>query len=309
MDFVKMEGTGNDFVIIDGARAGLTARADADLTALARRVCDRHYGVGADGLIIALPSSRGDLRMRMFNHDGTEAEACGNGIRCLARFALDRGLAGGLNRGVAGAQARLFIETLAGVVACEVAPAPPAGAAQPAPEAPAAAGVAWVRVDMGSPRLRRSEIPMLGREVDRVVDERIAAAGKDFFATCVSMGNPHCVVFVDDIAEVDLRAWGPAIETHPIFPRRTNVEFVAVEEGGWLRMLVWERGCGATLSCGSGACAAAVAACLKGLAGRRSLLAVPGGRLEVTWGDDDRVWLAGPVNEVFTGVWKEDDAS
>jgi diaminopimelate epimerase len=289
VDFVKMEGTGNDFVIVDGERAGLSGAPQAELEDLARRACDRHFGIGADGFILALPSARADLRMRMFNVDGSEAEACGNGMRCLARFARDRNLARG---------ERLTVETLAGVVACHFVPGGRTSSAQAA----GGQGVT-VRVDMGVPRLRRSEIPMLGRDVDRVVDERIAAAGKDFFATCVSMGNPHCVVFVEDIGEVDLQTWGPALETHPVFPRRTNVEFVAVEDRGRLRMLVWERGSGSTLSCGSGASAAAVAAQLKGLSGPVTPLTVPGGELEVEWAADGHVWLSGPANEAFTGTW------
>ncbi|MCL6449830.1 MAG: diaminopimelate epimerase [Acetobacteraceae bacterium] len=277
MHFAKMEALGNDYIFLD-----LLEDPPPDEGALPRVVqalCDRHLGVGGDGVVLLLPSAEGDFRMRVFNPDGGEAEMCGTGACCSALYLYQRGRLGG--------RTRLRLETLAGPVT---------------PELVLEGGrVAWVKVGMGFPRLRRRDIPMLGRDVEQVVDERLQAAGKEFFVTCVSMGNPHCVVFVEDLAEVELGEWGRGLETHPVFPHRANVEFVQVLGLGRIRVLVWERGSGPTLSCGTGACASAVASIIKGLVGRQVAVEMPGGELRVEWPEGDQVWLKGPCREVFRG--------
>jgi len=277
LKFVKMQGLGNDFVFVNCFEEMLV---EDELPELARGVSDRHFGVGADGLILILPSDKADFQMRIFNADGGESEMCGNGMRCFARLVYEQGLTD---------RAEFTVETAAGIIV---------------PRLVVDEGrVRAVRVDMGRPRFPRSEIPMRGEPGSRVVDRPLTAAGREFRVTCLSMGNPHCVIFVDDLERVDLAGWGTALERHEAFVRRTNVEFVRVLGPEELHVLVWERGAGATLACGTGACAAAVAAAIQGRTGRRVSVHLPGGRLEIEWAADDRVFMTGPCAEVFRGEY------
>ena len=288
LPFWKMHGAGNDFVVLDPAEG--RAGAGADWAALARRVCDRRFGVGADGLLLALPSDAADLRMRIINADGSEAEMCGNGIRCLVKFALDRDPA-------ARAAGRLRVETPAGVL-----------------DACASLGadglVARVRVGMGAPRLDPADLGARTDAAPPVLDLRLEAAGGEHRAALVSMGNPHAVLFTrEPVAAFELERIGPAIERHPLFPRRTNVEAVRVRDRSRIEMRVWERGVGETLACGSGACAAAVAARLHGLVDDRVEVALPGGTLGVEWDGNGEVRLEGPAVKVFGGEWPDGAAA
>ena len=274
MKFVKMHGAGNDYVYVDAFQQTIE-----DPAVLALALSDRHFGVGSDGLILILPSGIADVRMRMFNADGSEAEMCGNGIRCVAKFAYDRKLV----------ESRVLrVETAAGIRTLEVYPGE-------------AGLVEKVRVNMGAPRLLRSEIPMTGEPGERFVDEIIETQQGIVRATCVSMGNPHCVVFVDELDGMDLHALGAALEHHPLFPRRTNVEFVQVLSQTEVRQRTWERGAGETLACGTGASAVTVAGVLTGRTGRRILNHLAGGDLEMEWTPEGEVFMTGPAVEVFEG--------
>jgi diaminopimelate epimerase len=274
MKFTKMHGAGNDYVYVDG----FTERVD-DPAGLAQAVSDRHFGVGGDGLILILPSAVADVRMRIFNADGSEAEMCGNGLRCVAKYAYDHGLVDRLE---------LTIETGAGLLAVAMV-------------ANAAGRVERVRVNMGRPRLTRAEIPMSGPPEQRVIDQELTVLDRTLRINCVSMGNPHCVVFVDDVANFPVATYGPAIEHHPLFPRRTNVEFVQVLNPGEVRQRTWERGAGETLACGTGAAAVTVAGLLTGRTGHRLLNHLAGGDLEMAWDGTGEVIMTGPAVEVFSG--------
>ena len=274
MRFTKMHGLGNDYIFIDG----LNERV-ANPARLARRMSDRHFGVGGDGLILILPSKRADLRMRMFNADGSEAEMCGNGIRCLAKYAYEHGLA---------RKRVITVESKAGVHALENT----------------VINGKWrkVRVDMGSPGLGRRQIPMRGR-AGRVVGEPLAVDGVTYEITALSMGNPHCVIFVDEVDKFPVAEVGPKIESHHRFPQRTNTEFVQVLSRGEVSMRTWERGAGETLACGTGASAVCVAGALTGKTERAVNVNLLGGNLELEWAEDDHVYMTGPAEEVFTGEW------
>jgi diaminopimelate epimerase len=270
-----MHGCANDYVVVDAFHL----RVD-DPEALARAVCDRRTGVGADGLLLALPGERAPLRMRMFNVDGSEAEMCGNGLRCLVKFALERGLVPD--------EERFAVETGAGALGVV---------------AHRAGGrVHGVTVDMGRPRLERGEIPMRGA-AGRVVDEPLALEGRVLHVTGVSMGNPHAVSWVDDVDAYPVETVGPQVERHAAFPRRTNAEFVQVLSRGEVRQRTWERGCGETLGCGTGACAVGVAGALTGRTDRDLVVHLRGGDLRIVWGEDDHVRMTGPAVEVFQGLW------
>mgnify|MGYP003588286302 CR=1 FL=1 len=275
MKFTKWQGIGNDFVIVNGFQEKI-----ADYASKAIEVCDRHFGIGADGLVIALPSDVADFRMRIFNSDGSEAEMCGNVTRCFARFVYETGLT---------SKTELAIETLAGIIR---------------PKLIFENGVITsVCVDMGEPRLKRSEIPMVGDPEDKAVNVPLLVDNSNFAVTCVSMGNPHCIVFVDDVEDLDLQMFGRPIEIHPAFPRKTNVEFVQVLDRQTLRMRVWERGAGVTLACGTGACATLVAAVLNGKTDRRATLKLDGGELLIEWREDNHIYKTGPAKEVFRGEY------
>jgi diaminopimelate epimerase len=270
MEFSKYEAAANDFIMLDRTGGGPLPSGEA-----VRALCDRHTGVGADGVIVMLPSQGADLAMRIFNADGTEAQMCGNGARALFRFALDSGAASGES---------LLLETAAGLK--EVRKSGGRGRR------------GLYTVDMGEPSLKREDIPVAG--TGEAVGIALELADRSLTVTCVGMGNPHCVLFVDDIEAYPVREAGPLVETHAMFPERTNVEFVQVVDSVHLRARVWERGVGETMACGTGACASLVAAGLNGLTGKRASVALPGGDLEVEW-TDSGVLLTGPARRVFTG--------
>jgi diaminopimelate epimerase len=281
MRFTKMHGIGNDYVYLDCVRNP----PPADPAALSRAVSDRHFGVGSDGLILIGRSERADARMRMFNADGSEAEMCGNGLRCVAKFVYDHGIAH---------KPRLAIETGRGVLTVDLEVKHDK--------------VSRVKVDMGEPILQSSDIPTTLRG-DPPVNAPLEAAGRRFEATCVSMGNPHAVLYVGDeffrTGERDLVAEvGPKLERAAEFPRRVNVHFVKVHSPGEVTMRTWERGSGITLACGTGACAVCVAGVLTGRTARKLLAHLPGGDLELEWSEaDNHVYMTGPATEVFTGEW------
>jgi len=274
MKFTKMQGAGNDYVYVNCFEENVENPAE-----LAQKVSNRNFGIGSDGLILIMPSTVADVRMRMFNSDGSESEMCGNGIRCVAKFAYDHGLV---------AKKEITAETGAGILTLQLF-------------ANAANKVDRVRVNMGEPRLVRAEIPMLGDAASRVVDEPLNILHSTFRITCVSMGNPHCVIFVDDVEDFPLEKYGPLIENHEMFPRRTNVEFVQVLSRTEVRQRTWERGAGETLACGTGASAVTVACVLNGLTERRIVNHLSGGDLEMEWPENGPVFMTGPAVQVFTG--------
>jgi len=258
IEFVKMHGTGNDFVVVDCVKKKYDL---GDLGSLSKKLCDRHFGIGGDGLILVEKSEKADFRMRMFNPDGSEAEMCGNGIRCLAKYVKDSKLAD---------KGKLTLETLAGLKEIEVLED-------------------WVKVDMGEPEL---------------LGERELSLEKhgNFKMTIVSMGNPHAVLFVGSLDAFPVGDLGPRIEKHNLFPKRTNVEFVQVVDRTHLRVVVWERGAGLTLACGTGACASLVASVTNDKTDRSVEVHLPGGTLKVEWDEkDNHVYMAGPAAEVFKG--------
>lgn len=274
MHFTKWQGCGNDFILVD-----CREKAFQDESRLARELCDRHYGIGADGVLLVLSSEVADIRMRIINADGSEPEMCGNGIRCFARYVWENGLV---------SSEEFSVETGAGVLRpCMIFEH---------------GTVKAVRVDMGEPRLAGEQIPVKGFGVEHVVGEEIEVLGERFKMTCVSMGNPHCVIFVDDISMVDLSRFGSAIETHAIFPRKTNVEFAQILDRSHIRMRVWERGAAITLACGTGTCAVVVAAVLNHFAERSAKVELDGGILEVDWNEDGHVYMTGAAELVFSGV-------
>jgi diaminopimelate epimerase len=271
--FTKMQGLGNDYVYVDASREILD-----DPAHVARIVSDRRLGIGSDGLILIHPSRHADFRMEMYNADGSRGEMCGNGIRCCAKYVREHWNLG---------SSTLRAETDAGIKELELVLRD--------------GKVEAVRVNMGAPILERAEIPMLG-PAGRVVAERLPVQDHEFPVTVVSMGNPHCVLFVEDPERFPVEPVGRAIERHPSFPNRTNVEFARVLSPGEIRQRTWERGSGETAACGTGACAVAVAARLNGLAGGDVVVHLSGGDLRIEWsGDDEPVFMTGPAVEVFRG--------
>ena len=294
MKFSKLQGTGNDFILVD-ARAGLRT---TNLENLARAMCDRHFGVGADGLMLAENSTVADLKMRLFNSDGSEAEVSGNGLRCFAKFAIENGLIGGTSSVAAQGNQSLTVETLAGIREVKAYLL--------------GNKVDRADVNMGLPRFKPEEIPV------RVnVDVPIAPApilncplplnGKELTVCLLSVGNPHAVAFLSTaVADFPLSEMGPKVENHPLFPQRTNFEVARVLDRNKIEARVWERGVGETLACGSGACAIAVAARLLGFTGDKVDIMLDGGALTVSWDGAGEILLSGPVEEVFTGEWPEE---
>jgi diaminopimelate epimerase len=276
MRFIKMHGIGNDYVYVDGFRETVS-----EPEKVAVRISDRHFGVGGDGLILILPSDKADARMRIFNADGSEAQMCGNGIRCLAKYVYESGIS---------RKSELAVETLAGVLSLQLTTTH--------------GSVEQVKVNMGMPRLRRQDIPMRG-EGDRVLGEKLTAGDRAFTVTCVSMGNPHCVIYVDDVVQFPVTHYGPLLEHHPQFPQRTNVEWVEWINHREVRQRTWERGSGETLACGTGACATTVASVLNGKTGRAVTVHLLGGDLEIEWAADEHVYMTGPAVEVFHGDWPD----
>jgi diaminopimelate epimerase len=276
MHFTKMHGAGNDYIYVDC----FAQSPPKDPAELARRISDRHFGVGGDGLILICPSEQAHARMRMFNADGSEAEMCGNGIRCVAKYVYDHGIA---------REETLRIETGRGVLTLDLSIR--------------GGKVDRVRVDMGEPLLAAEQIPTT-LPGDPVVDAPLVIDGRELRATCVSMGNPHCVVFVDRLSDEQVLGLGPRIESSEYFPRRTNVEFVEVLSPRALRQRTWERGSGETLACGTGACAVCVAGVLSQRSERKVEIELLGGNLEIQWDEaTGRVMMTGPAEEVFSGEW------
>jgi len=276
MQFVKMHGLGNDYVYVDTSISAVKNPAD-----LAREVSDRHFGIGSDGLILILPSELADARMRMFNADGSEAQMCGNGIRCVAKYLYDR-------KRVAGTT--VSIETAAGIRSIEVVP----GADGKAEKAV---------VHMGEPQLLRGEIPMHGAAQEQALNIALQVEDETFEVSCVSMGNPHCVVFVENVETFAVEKWGPLLETHVWFPERTNVEFVEIVSPAEVKQRTWERGAGETLACGTGASAVVVAASLTGRCERNMVNHLRGGDLFMEYTPQGHVRMTGPAVEVFRGEY------
>ncbi len=276
MKFTKMHGIGNDYIFVNCLEEDVKEPEE-----LAKKISVRHFGVGSDGLVLILPSEKADFRMRIFNPDGSEAEMCGNAVRCVAKYVRDRNLI----------DADEFeIETLAGIIK---------------PKVISSGRVSMVRVDMGEPVFERGKIPMVGSD-GSVIDEMLDARGTDVNITCVSMGNPHCVIFVESVDFSEFECLGKIIENHELFPNRINVEFVNVLNEHEIEMRVWERGVGESLACGTGACASAVACVLNKKTGRDVTVRLKCGDLKILWDEkSNHVYMTGPAEDVFDGVWKQ----
>jgi len=276
--FTKLHGIGNDYIYINAIKHTVK-----NPKRLAIAMSDRHFGVGSDGLILILPSQKADFRMRMFNADGSEAEMCGNGIRAFAKYVYDHKLTKKTN---------LSVETLAGIkyLTCTLKNGK----------------VHSVTVDMGQPILLRDKIPMIGNP-GMVIEEEIHVDGVKFPITAVSMGNPHAVIYVEDVKNFPVEKYGPMIENHELFPKRTNVEFVEIVNEKEVIQRTWERGSGETLACGTGASAVTVAGVLTKKTARKLKVHLSGGDLTIEWNEkDNHVYLTGPAEEVFEGVWPND---
>jgi diaminopimelate epimerase len=273
MQFTKWHGLGNDFVIINGLSEPIVNYQNQALA-----VCDRNFGIGADGLVVILPSEIADFKMRIFNSDGSEADMCGNATRCVARYLYETGLTD---------KKVITLDTLAGIIT---------------PELIFEDGkLSTIKVDMGEPKLTRGETPMLGNAKEQAINVSIEVDGQTYHVTALSMGNPHCVIFVDDVSKVDLSVIGPKIETLDLFPKKTNVEFIQVINRQTLKMRVWERGAGITKACGTGASAALVASVLNGHTDRQATVKLDGGDLFITWDENNHIYKSGPAVEVFRG--------
>ncbi len=273
MKFTKMQGLGNDYVYVNGFTESVENKEEA-----ARLLSDRHFGVGSDGLILINPSEVADFEMEMYNADGSRGKMCGNGIRCVAKYVYDYGLTD---------KTKISVETLGGIKYLDLTVED--------------GKVVLVRVDMGEPILEADKIPVAAGK-EKVIDEPIVVDEKEYRTTSVSMGNPHAVVYMDEIATLDLEKIGPGFECHPWFPDRVNTEFVKVIDDTLLEMRVWERGSGETLACGTGACAVAVASILNGLAKREVTVRLLGGELKIEWDEKtNHVFMTGPAAVVFDG--------
>ncbi|MDD2500467.1 MAG: diaminopimelate epimerase [Geobacter sp.] len=274
MKFTKMHGAGNDYVYVDCFKETVENPAETAI-----KVSNRNFGIGSDGLILIMPTDKADVRMRMFNSDGSESEMCGNGIRCVAKYAYDHGIV---------TKTEITAETGAGILTLQLFPN-------------AENKVERVRVNMGPPRLSREEIPMNGTPTPQVVAEELTVLDKTFKITCVSMGNPHCIIYVDDVDNFPVATYGPLIENHQLFPRRTNVEFIQIISRSEVKQRTWERGAGETLACGTGASAVCAAGVLNNLTDRKILNHLAGGDLELEWVENGPVFMTGPATEVFNG--------
>lgn len=279
MKFTKMQGLGNDYVYVNCFREKI-----ADPSRLAVKISDRHFGVGSDGLILINPSDKADFEMEMYNADGSRGEMCGNGIRCVAKYVYDYGLTD---------QTSISVETLGGIKYLDLTVKD--------------GKAVLVKVDMGKPELSPEKIPVVSAG-ENVVDEPIDVDGQNYRMTCVSMGNPHAVVYVDcDVRELPLEEIGPQFENHERFPNRVNTEFVRVLDRRTVEMRVWERGSGETLACGTGACAVAVSCVLNGLTEDEVTVKLLGGDLQIKWDrEKDTVFMTGPAEVVFDGEWPEE---
>ena len=276
MKITKMQGLGNDYIYINCLEETIE-----DPAALSRRISDRHFGVGSDGLVMIMPCDKADFRMRMFNADGSEAEMCGNAARCVGKYIHDRGLSD---------REEIRLMTGAGIKTLKLSVED--------------GKTRSVRVDMGAPILTAAEIPVSVPE-SPVIAHPVEVCRQTFRMTCVSMGNPHAVIFVEDADRFDVHGIGAMLECHPLFPAKTNVEFVTVKDREHLRMRVWERGSGETMACGTGACASLVATVLNGLCERKAVLELNGGPLTVSWDPEtDHVYQEGPAEFVFDGEYE-----
>jgi diaminopimelate epimerase len=291
LSFVKMHGLGNDFVVFEDLASEIDLSPEAIVW-----FCDRHFGVGGDGVILVRPATTpdADYYMAYYNSDGSIAEMCGNGIRCFAKYVVDHGL-------LAADRDELVVEALGGRL-------------MPIKITRNYDSTLYLAtVDMGEPVLTAADVPTGLRseaDTDAVISRPLETDMGVFHVTAVSMGNPHCIMWVDDVDTVDVAGLGSAVETHAMFPARTNVEFAEVTSDGGIKLRVWERGCGETLACGTGACATLVAASLSGRVGREGTIELPGGDLDVRWAEDNHVYMTGPATEVFAGqitVSEDDD--
>jgi diaminopimelate epimerase len=271
MKFWKMHGLGNDYIVIDNRNEKIS---DTEAAELAQKLCERRFSVGADGLLLVSNSSLADVKMLIFNADGSEAEMCGNGIRCFAKYCYENNIA---------KKNELTVETLAGIKRTWLTVEDNT--------------VISIMVDMGAPTLDRSKIPMLGQGT--CINEDLQVNGEQYKVTCLSVGNPHCVIFVDNLDDFPVQIMGPKIENHKFFPKKINAEFVQVLNRNELKVRVWERGCGETLACGTGACAAVAAGNLLRKVGNKVRVHLLGGDLEVEYAE--RLFLSGPAEKVFEG--------
>lgn len=279
MDFVKMHGLGNDFVFIEDKTG-----QDKDYTVLARAMCNRHTGIGADGLIVIVDSRVADVRMRIINSDGSEAEMCGNGIRCFAKYVYDSGII---------EKKQFTVETPAGIMEPEIT----VGADNK---------VELITINMGRPSFNRSEIPMEGTD-GRVLNEDLGVDGENWKITSLLMGVPHTVTYVDDVDSVDIEKIGPLFEKHEAFPKHTNINFAQQMDDRTVKVRTWERGAGATLACGTGSCSVAVASFLNGRTGREVDIQLPLGTLHIEYREEDgNVYMTGPAAVSFTGTWPDE---
>ena len=285
MKFTKMQGIGNDYIYLDCINNPIPA----DPAALSRRISDRHFGVGSDGLVLICPSERADFRMRMYNADGSESEMCGNATRCIGKYVYERGMTQKRN---------VSLETGAGIRHLKLNVE--------------GSQVASVEVDMGEPGLNPEDIPTslatdhLLDKSGRIISEPLLIEGREFRVTCVSMGNPHCVIFLNETENWPIEKWGPKFEHHAVFPNRTNTEFAKVIDRQHIRMRVWERGSGETMACGTGACATLAAGVLNGLTDREAILQLNGGDLSIRWDEkNNHIYMTGPAAFVFSGEWPE----
>jgi diaminopimelate epimerase len=275
MKFTKMHGLGNDYIYINCFEEQIE-----DPNTLSIQMSDRHFGVGGDGLVLILPSNVADFRMRMFNADGSEAQMCGNAIRCVGKYVYDNGLTDKKN---------ISIETLAGNKLLEMTSNN--------------GKIEFVKVDMGEPILEAIKVPVISKD-EIAIKEQLEVLGKAYLFTCVSMGNPHAITFINNVDDFDVKGVGSLVETNKIFPEKTNVEFVEVVNESVLKMRVWERGSGETLACGTGACASLVAAVLNNLSNKKATLKLLGGDLEISWDEStNHIFMSGPATVVFEGEW------
>ncbi|MFD0680460.1 MULTISPECIES: diaminopimelate epimerase [unclassified Paenibacillus] len=277
MNFTKMHGLGNDFIVVAGE-----SELPSNSSELAVQLCSRFFGIGADGLVYILPSDKADYQMRIINSDGSESEQCGNAVRCVAKYIYEHDL-------IDSSRTELSIETLG-------------AGAQQVQLTVSHGKVTAVRVDMGEPVLQGKLVPTT-IDQEQVLNYPIEVDGRVFHFTAISMGNPHCVIYVEDAAAIDLAVWGPKLEVHPLFPRRVNVEFATVKSRDAMDMRVWERGAGPTLACGTGACATLVSSVLNGLSDRIATVSLKGGDLFIEWSEaDNHVYMTGPAEQVYTGI-------
>jgi diaminopimelate epimerase len=275
IQFTKMHGLGNDFIVVDAINQRFD---DINLNQLAMDICNRNFGIGADGLILVLKSDKSDFKMRIFNADGSEPEMCGNGVRCFSKFVYDNKL---IEKDI------FSVETLAGIMV---------------PALIIKDGfIEAIEVDMGKPILETNRIPVANINKEKVINEPIKVADQVFHFTGVSMGNPHAVVFVDDLQALDIDQIGPLFENHEYFPERVNTEFVQIINKNEIALIVWERGAGRTLACGTGASASVVAGILNGFLNPRVIVHLPGGNLIIEWQNDEELIMTGPAETVFKG--------